>query len=169
MTRIFRLSETFSLRSVIAASAAETDQPFTFLSYTYGRGKGFALKASDTIVLSETAQKIDFAKLGANGDFQNIAAVTIVAGTGVYGNPGYYGEHRQLLFDDLKVHWNGRIPVAHQNGRLSLLSLAHHPMATHPGVADDANHHSAHVAPDGPHPDGLTQHFALPHPEHFGT
>src|SRR5215469_4509257 len=66
-------SESFSLKSMIAASAWNTDAVWDVKSYTYANGS-LSLKASDTMTLSETATKINFNKLGAKGDFTNIAA-----------------------------------------------------------------------------------------------
>jgi hypothetical protein len=135
------LKETFNLDSMIAASAWETNQPFTFISYTYKNHVGFAKKASDTVYLSQTAQKIDFAKLGTGKptDFKNIAAVLIVSGSGSYGNTCSYGTNtyttgNQMAFDDLKVTWNGTIPHGH-GGK---------PVTT--GLLAQFHRHGAHVA-----------------------
>jgi hypothetical protein len=135
------LKETFNLDSMIAASAWETNQPFTFISYTYKNHVGFVEKASDTIYLSQTAQKIDFAKLatGKPTDFKDIAAVLIVSASGSYGNTCSYGRNtyttgNQMAFDNLKVTWNGKIPHGH-GGK---------PVMT--GLLAQLHHHGAHVA-----------------------
>jgi hypothetical protein len=191
------LKETFSLTSMVAASAWETDQPFKFISYTYKNGQ-FITKASDTVYLSQTAQTINFAKMpgGKPTDFQNIAAVTIVSGSGKYGNTCTYGPYgyttgQQMAFDNLKVRWNGKIPQGHQGNEVlkQLLPRAHH-QAPHVAAhlvseAHDAGAASGHVpavhanggefhtemlslAGDGPG-GGLTAQFALPQVEHFGS
>src|SRR5215469_13253129 len=79
------LKETFSLKSMIAASGWNTNAVWDVKSYTYANGS-LSLKASDTMTLSETATKINFNKLGAKGDFTNIAAVLFeLSHTGWYG------------------------------------------------------------------------------------
>ncbi|MGH6877101.1 MAG: hypothetical protein ACREHV_06935 [Rhizomicrobium sp.] len=189
------LSETFSLKSMIAASAAETNQPFDFRSYAYESGKGFSLKASDNVYLSQTPEKIDFAKIGAKGDFQHIAAATIIAGTGTYGNASNYGynSHWQLIFDDLKVHWNGKIPDGHFDAghARTTLPYAHHAIAAHlltgeTGALSEhgaAGSHADHDLGTGYHSmltsldtvlghtdaGDLSAQFTLSPPEHFGT
>ena len=81
------VKETFSLKSMVAASAWETHQPFTFASYTYSeKQKYWVLKASVTVYLSQTAKTINFAKLGKQGDFANIGLLLMKAGSGSYGN-----------------------------------------------------------------------------------
>src|SRR5215469_2986453 len=79
------LKETFSLTSMIAASAWNTDAVWDIKSYTYTNG-ALTLKAFDTMTISETATKISFAKLGHSGDFKNISAVLFeLSHTGWYG------------------------------------------------------------------------------------
>src|SRR5215469_13364969 len=79
------LKETFSLTSMIAASAWNTNAVWDIKSYTYTNG-ALTLKAFDTMTISETALKISFAKLGHSGDFKNISAVLFeLSHTGWYG------------------------------------------------------------------------------------
>jgi hypothetical protein len=183
------LSETFSLRSMLAASAGQTNEQIYLRSYTYG-AQGFALKASDAITLSPTAERIDFAKLGNGDDFKNISAIVISD----YIGSGWYGGHDRgvptyvLKFTDFKVHWNGSIPNGFQAGAGHPgLSGAHHVIAAHLAASDaesnigphnvtdavTAAYHSAiasldvALGPTGPG-DGLTSQFALPQIQHFG-
>jgi hypothetical protein len=192
------VQESFTLNSMVAASGWETDQPFDFKSYTYQKGKGFVLKASDTIYLSQTAQKIDFAKVGNPGDFKNIVVVEIVSGSGKYGNTCSYGPYsytlgNQMAFDNLKVTWNGKIPkgngkpakmafLPHGNGHAGHIATAHL-------VSGDAQHgtnpaahisapvhsgtqigfHSELLPLGGSHTGDLTGQFQLPAIDHFGT
>ncbi|HEX4160650.1 MAG TPA: hypothetical protein VHY79_19440 [Rhizomicrobium sp.] len=189
------LSETFTLKSMVAASAWDTDQPFYFKTYTDKDGQ-FKLKATDTVYLSQTVQTINFAKIGKPGDFQNIVQVTIVSGTGKYGNTCSYGPYsytlgNQIAFDNVKVQWNGKIPKG--DGKLVTTGLpAHaHGHGSHV-VAAQLSFHDAHGttpghvgtpvlsgAQTGFHGEltslgdfdagGLTAQFHLPAIEHFGT
>jgi len=188
-------TESFSLKSMVAASGWETNQPFTINSYTYIGNGDFLLKASDVVHLSQTAQTVNFAKIGHKGDFRNIAAVTISAGTGSYGNTCSYGYRTtgtNLALDNLKVVWNGKIPPA-SAGKVSMTPglLAHaHAHAHHAAqqmMADgnhqsdhengyanashshaDAGHHSQLLSLAGDESGGLTNQFRLPVVEHFG-
>src|SRR5215469_9390382 len=143
------LNETFTLQSMVAASAWETYQNFQFITYTYEKHKGFVLKAKDTIVFSQTAQTVNFAKIGSKGDFTDISGLVIAAGTGSYGNTCSYGKGTtgyQLAFDNLKVKWNGKIPTGHSN----------HKFIMPPGLANHhhtAAHVDAHMARGGAHAD----------------
>jgi hypothetical protein len=159
------LKETFTLQSMVAASAWETNQPFTFYSFTYQEHRGFVMKNvhesngntvyGDTWTLSQTAQTIDFAKppSGFSTDFKNIAAVLIKSGAGgAAGNTCTYGTSTatygtQMAFDNLKIKWNGKIPSG--AGGKELLARPHghtvHTPAPHlvsPAHADatDGNH-----------------------------
>jgi hypothetical protein len=187
------LSETFDLKSMIASSAWETDQPFYFKSYAYEQGQGFVLKATDTVYLSQKAQLINFAKIGKPGDFQNISQVTIISGSGKYGNTCSYGQYgytlgNQMAFDNMKVKWNGAIPksggklathahghAAHIVGPQLVFGDAHH------GTSPDAHTNASGIsgAPSSFHGEtmssgesgsgALTNQFHLPAVEHFGT
>jgi hypothetical protein len=192
------LNETFSLKSMVAASGWETAQPFDFLSYTYQTGHGFIAKASDIVYLSQTAQTINFAKIGKPGDFKNIALVEIISGSGKYGNTCSYGRYgytlgNEMAFDNLKVKWNGKIPTG--NGKVVTTGLSphnhlrgSHGVSAHLVSGDshqganvaahaDATTHSAMQA--GFHTElmslgetqsgDLTGQFHLPAVEHFGT
>ncbi|MGH6876925.1 MAG: hypothetical protein ACREHV_06030 [Rhizomicrobium sp.] len=191
------LNETFSLTSMVAASAWETNQPFEFISYTYKHGKGFVEKAMDTVYLSQTAQTIDFAKIsgGNPGDFKNVAAVLIVSKAGAAGNTCTYGAAyptygNQMAFDNLKVKWNGKIPhggegslvtkglrahlqhrAAHAAAQLG--SAGHHEGPAHEHAAGsvhhaDGNGYHTQLLSLGHDPHGLTGQFHLPAVEHFG-
>jgi hypothetical protein len=192
------LKESFTLASMVVASAWETDQAFNFRSYTYKSGHGFILKASDTLYLSQTAQKINFAKIGKPGDFKNIVAVEIVSGSGKYGNTCTYGRYgyttgNEMAFDNLKLIWNGKIPTD-KNGRLVTKGLATHDhghaahaVAAHLAFGDGQHCPSAAHLEGGGHsgmqtgfhtellslgdsqPGDLTAQFRLPAVEHFGT
>ncbi|HEX3667276.1 MAG TPA: hypothetical protein VHU23_18790 [Rhizomicrobium sp.] len=183
----------FTLKSMIAASAWETDQPFTFYTYHYVKKHGLQLKATDTIYLSQTPQTLDFAKIGHHGDFANIAAVEIVSGSGQYGNTCTYGPYgyttgNEMAFDNMKVKWNGKIPKGnnssvspgHQSHNHSQLHAvtAHVTYGPHHGAHDnghdDAGAHSQTQADshspssiDSSHLGALTHQ--MPPVEHFGT
>jgi hypothetical protein len=184
--RTENIKETFSLVSVVAASAWETNQPFIFIGYVYEPHKGFVQKASMTFYLSQTAQKIDFAQLSnltsTSNPFSNISAVRIISHSGTYGNTCSYGQGHptygnELALDDLKVKWNGKVP--HKAGpppaKPLLLSVHGTP------VSEFVNPHSAqgNAAVDGYHPElrsppshdtaGPAAQFHLPGVEHFGT
>ena len=191
------LNETFSLVSMVAASAWETHQAFEFKTYTYEVHQGFILKASDTIHLSQTAQTLNFAKIGNPGDFTNIVAVEIISGKGKYGNTCSYGPYgyttgNEMAFDNLKVKWNGKIPKG--NGQLVTTGLATHGHGHAHVAAPQLVYGNAHHEADssatgqatghsGPQADfhsellslgdsgsgGLTDQFHLPAVEHFGT
>jgi hypothetical protein len=191
------LSVTFSLKSMVAASAWETDQPFDFRSYTYKAGHGFTLKASDTVYLSQTRQMINFGKIGKPGDFNNIAVLEIVSGTGKYGNTCTYGSDgytlgNEMAFDNLKVKWNGKIPTGHGKLVTTGLAVHDHGRAVHAAAANlvsDDVHHDANPAAHtgaaiqsgaqsgfhtellslGAHAGDLTGQFQLPPIEHFGS
>jgi hypothetical protein len=179
------LLETFSLKSMLVASGAGTGDPVMFSSYTYQGGK-LTLKARDVVYVTPQVQKIDFAKIGGTGDFQNIAAVSMVVGSARYAS--HYGHDLigdGMVFDNMKVQWNGRIPdgnlvpahrhelpphVAHE------LTVSSNAGATHADGSEPArtDYHSAvtsldqilgHAAGHG----GLTGQFVLPAPDHFGT
>ena len=194
-----KLTESFSLKSMVVASAWETNQPFTFNTYTYAKQKGFVLKASDTLYLSQTAQTINFAKIGNPGDFKNIMAVEIISGSGKYGNTCSYGPYgyttgNEMALDNMKVVWNGKIPKG--SHALVTTGLANHaPMhAAHTtpaahlvfgnshhdaGSAASANatahsgtqsgFHSELMSLGGSHAGNLTGQFQLPALDHFGT
>jgi len=191
-------SETFTLKSMIAASGWETAQPFDFNTYTYTKGEGFILKASDTIYLSQKRELINFAKIGNPGDFKNIAAVEIISGTGKYGNTCTYGRYsytlgNQMAFDNLKVKWNGQIPkfsgkfittglAIHEHNHAMHITTAHLTFGdAHNGTAA-APHSDAATAPNpqagfhtellslaNTHAGDLTGEFQLPAIEHFGA
>lgn len=193
------VNETFTLNSMVASSAWETAQPFDFRTYTYKAGSGFVLKASDTVSLSQTAQTLNFAKIGHPGDFKNIVAVEIVSGTGKYGNTCTYGPYgytlgNEMAFDNLKVTWNGKIPKG--DGKTVMKGLAPHLHDGHGGhmlaahvVFNDAHQPASGTAhtdlsghsgtQTGFHSEllslgdsgsgDLTAQFHLPPVEHFGS
>lgn len=169
-------THTFNLVSMVAASAWETNQPFTFISYVYKPFAGFVVKASVNLELSQTAQKIVFADLPSlssqSGDFQDISAIRIVSGAqgGSYGNTCSYGtsEHtygNELAFDDLKITWDGGIP--HGRGHLParpLLAGSHHngaPVAHLVANLHIANGHAAGGAGAHSHHDTGGYHTEL--------
>jgi hypothetical protein len=190
--------ETFTMKSMIGASAWETDQLFEFKSYTYTKGGGFVIKADDSVYLSQIAQTIDFATIGKPADFQHIAALLIVSESGQYGNTCSYGANsyttgNQLAMDNVKVAWDGTIPKGHE-GVLVTKGLSVHPPLRHPHVAPNLvpnlvqpGHHegaaNGHPAALGPHAENNGYHagpmssfaaadpavqFHLPAVEHFG-
>jgi hypothetical protein len=186
--------ETFSLGSMIAAASWSSDQPWLFSSYVYKDG-ALHLKTSDTVYIGQTAEKINFAKLGGGKAFQNIAAFSIQfvnygqQGNDCNGSSTYYG--RQLAFDDIKIRWNGKIPGADAAGHHHMLVppfLGHHqhPTAMPVGWGEHLPSHPHnetiarvfHQNTNGPyhsqllaldHDTTLTAQFVLPQPEHFGT
>jgi hypothetical protein len=191
--RTGNLSKTFSLVSMVAASAWETNQPFTFKSYTYNPHKGFLMKGTVTVYLNQTAQTLNFQKLD-KGAFQDIAAVRIAPGYGQYGSTCSYGTGHptygnQLAFDDLKVKWTKGAPHgAPQAVARPLLGHLQHGGA--PTAHLTANQHAAQALADnlggaahhnagdyhgelmslsGHDASGLTAQFYLPAAEHFGT
>ncbi len=181
------LGETFSLKSMIAASAWSTNQEWTISTYTYGGGS-FHLKGSRNFYLGQTAQPI---KLGAVG--RNIAAFAIVMDDlGSSGISCYYGWPTygyQLAFGNLRIDWNGKIP-AHQAGHhvplpgemvhahhhvtpgpIHSTGAAHAPQAAHTGHAHEgvAETYHTQLLAFGHDPGGLTADFRLPQTEHFGV
>lgn len=188
------LKETFSLKNMIAAASWSDDQPWRFSSYVYKNGT-LHLKASDTIYIGQTAQRINFLKIDGKGAFENISAFTIqMEGYGRLGNTcndgtGAYGT--QLVLDDLKVRWNGKVPVGGAAGHHQMLVPPHLGYHKHPTVMPVPGHeHPSQPAHAGQsvgaphengsgayhtqllllhHDPGLTGEFALPQPEHFGT
>jgi hypothetical protein len=191
-------SETFTLKSMVAASAWETDQPFDFRTYTYTKGQGFVLKASDTIYLSQKKEMINFAKVGKPGDFKDVAAVEVVSGTGKYGNNCSYGRYgyttgNEMAFDNLKVQWNGQIPKKHgpfitkglaifNHGPAANIAAPHLVFGSANNGADSGAHTNSAVAPGdhnalhtelpspgSPHAGNLTGQFSLPAIDHFGS
>jgi hypothetical protein len=196
--RTDNIKETFSLVSMVAASAWETKQPFTFTGYVYETDKGFVKKGSVTYYLSQTAQKLDFAHprvpKGTLHPLSNISAVIIKSASGSYGNTCSYGKGHptygnQLAFDDLKVKWNGKVPHGagqlpgrpllasqHHNGTPAAHVVNLHPAQTH--AAEDASAASHHTTSGyqaellslpNQDPSGLTTQFHLPNVEHFGS
>jgi hypothetical protein len=184
----------FKLKSMIAASAWNGEEGFTFNSYSYRHGQ-LKMKASVYIDVSQGAQTINFGNYGK--DFKNIVAVNILTGVVRNGHPGSYcyegfGTYNyQMAFDNVKVVFANGIP-AHGTAHHALLpvQLLHHQHrgtisgpATHGGSAQHsgASHegtHAAHHADRGYHSqlmsldvDGhdLTARFHLPVEEHFGS
>lgn len=170
-------AHTFSLVSMVAASAWETNQPFTFISYVYKPVEGFVVKAEITLHLSQTAQKLVFADLpnlsSQRADFQNISAVRIISGAqgGTYGNTCSYGQSQhtygnELAFDDLQITWNGGIP--HGNGKMPahplLPGLRHGhgtPAAHLVGVQQAAHGHAVNGPDAASHHDASGYHTEL--------
>ena len=192
------LKQTFSLESMVAASAWETKQPFKFTSYTYEQGVGFVKKASFTVDLSQTAQKIDFSHLptptAMTGAFDNISALIIKSSTGAYGNTcsygaGQYTTGNQLAFDDLTVKWSGGAPkgMGRQPAHPLLANQHHHITpaahlvnlhATQAHAAEggsaglhhaSADYHAELLSLPGHGASGLTAQFQLPDIDHFGS
>ena len=168
----------FSLKSMLVAAGNPSGDPVFFTSYTYSDGK-LIEKARDVVYVTPDVQKIDFAKIGGKGDFQKIAAVFMVVGSARYG--AHYGHAAigdGMIFDNMTVEWNGKIPhgeSAQRHGSALLQQLAHaansggdvgHPDDPKP---DGNQHHAAVVTPDVPSGHaGHSGHFALPEPDHFG-
>jgi hypothetical protein len=183
-------SESFTLRSMLADSGTSIGSPVLFTSYTYQNGV-FAKKASDWMYITPEVQQIDFAKLGGKGDFRNVAAVFMLVGSHAYAmGYGHEAVGGGMVFDNLKVHWNGTIPGGHlEAGRgHSVLPGAHHPVAAHLWPGNTGETAVSGHEPAGPqlhsgsmlasldaalgHADphiALTEQFVLPQPEHFGT
>lgn len=183
-------SESFTLKSMLAESGTSIGTRIILTSYTYSDGT-FTKKASDAIYVTTKVQTIDFANLGAKGDFQNIAAVTMVVGSPAYGMGMSYVHTPSgaMAFDNLKVHWNGKIPDGHVEASRgqSVHPIVHHAIAAHPwfesvGETAASSHGSMDYQPHAGsmltsldaalgHADslgGLTSQFALPQIEHFG-
>lgn len=182
------LSETFSLKSMLADSGADSGVPIFFTSFTYSDGE-LKQKARDVVYITPGVQKIDFAKLGGKGDFQNIAAVYMSAGSAKYG--AGYGHHpigNGMVFDNMKVQWNGSIPDGQfQTARMHIpphqvaQTLSASPYGISPAHLEslissrmECRYHSILNSMDAalghtPQHEGLTLLFALPEVEHFGT
>ncbi len=179
-------TESFDLKSMIAASAWCTNQEWRFSTYTYSNGS-FQLKGTENFYLRQSAQTLHFGKMG-----RNIAAVSVyMMNLGSAGNTCSYGSGTygyQMVFDNMKVHWNGKIPGRDGNGHL--VSLPHHMPQHHAMVAARSHNANAHAsgAAHGAHaasheaggyhsellgfghdPGGLTGQFSLPQIDHFGT
>jgi hypothetical protein len=157
------------------------------------------VKSADqfTVTFSK-AERIDFNTLGHKGDFSNISAVAFeMVNDGQAGNTCTYGTAEygvQLALDNLRVHWNGKIPDPRPASGSDPRLHAHHVIATplaalqqHASASDDhlpGGHSStsgadctawhseltsldAALGHDGA--GGLAERFVLPQPEHFGT
>lgn len=180
----------FTLDSVIAASAWNTDAVWDVESYTR-QGHRLVLKASDKLTISQTAERIDFAKFGHKGDFTNIDAVGFkLIHTGQYGNSCTYHGGRTgfvLCLDAMKVTFSGK--GGHAAGETGLRFSGSSPL--HPHVAALAAFHVSHATVGGEghyslaqtvqteggyqtqlasfgQDQNLTDQFALPGPEHLG-
>ncbi len=172
------LGESFSLNSGVFASAWDSDQPVVLTTFAYANG---ALQKHGTAVLylNQTARTIDFANYGKT--FRHIAAVVISVYPGIAGNQGYYGY--QIAMDNLRVRWDGTIPVhrSHANiehaRHLSPLHAAHHGVPAHgaPCAPEHGVHSPAAHAQTPYHsqlltwthdPGGLSAQFSLPAVEH---
>jgi hypothetical protein len=171
-------TESFTLSSFVAASAWCTHQEFTITTYTYANGT-FTEKGSINEYLSQSAQTIKLGKLG-----RNIAEIHFATdGLGAAGNTCSYGAGTygyQLVWADVKVKWNGKIPTSNGLHTLpghhhvaphaaQIAHAAHVASATHQGSAHHTNsgYHSQLLA-FGHDPGGLTAEFNLPQTEHFG-
>lgn len=170
-------THTFSLVSMVAASAWETNQPFTFISYVYKPVKGFEVKAKVTVDLSQTAQKLVFADLlnltSQRGDFTNISAVRIISGAqgGTYGNTCSYGQSQhtygnELAFDDVQIKWNGGVPRGNGHALAHpLLPGLHHghdaPTAHLVNTLQTAHAHAANGTGTTSHHDASGYHSEL--------
>jgi hypothetical protein len=169
-------TESFSIKSFVAASAWSTNQEWTVTTYTYANGS-FTAKGSENIYLSQSAETVKLGKLG-----KNIAEISIrLDNLGSAGNTCSYGAGTygyQMVWGDVKVKWNGKIPasVGHHN-----IPVAHHHIAPHAAqiahtghVANAAHQSGAHHTSSGYHSQllslhhetGLTSHFNLPQVEH---
>jgi hypothetical protein len=196
--RTDNIKETFSLVSMVAASAWETKQPFTFTGYVYEPEKGFVKKGSVTYYLSQTAQKLEFGHSpgpkATLHSLSNISAVIIKSASGSYGNTCSYGQGHptygnQLAFDDLTIKWNGKVPHGagdpparpllgsqhHHGAPTAQLVNLHAPQVHATDEGNAASHLSAGgyqaelMSLPGQQPAGLTGQFHLPGVEHFGT
>ncbi len=134
-------TESFSLKSFVAASAWSTDQKFRINTYTYASGS-FTLKGTMYAYLSQTATTVKLGKLG-----KNIAAVSFyLLDLGSPGNTCTYGSGTygyQMAWGDVKVKWNGKIPT-HSTGIHAQLPGFHNHHQTAHTVAQLA-HNTSHV------------------------
>jgi hypothetical protein len=182
------IKETFSLVSMVAASAWESNQPFKFTSYVYEPNIGFLPKASVTLYLSQTPQTINFDHLPvpmpiAHG-FDNISAIRIKSETGTYGNSCSYGANQthgnQMAFDDMQVKWSGATPhkmgaqpARPLNANLHRAGAADHAANMHAGQSHasgaEGAHHAENLSLPSHETAALTGQFHLPNIEHFGS
>jgi hypothetical protein len=143
-----KLSESFSLTSAEVASAWDTNAVWDVKSYTYSNGS-LSLKASDSITISQTASKLNFAKIGGKGDFKNIAAVFWeLSSEGSAGNTCSYGGTTygvQMTVDALKVKWNGKIPSGSNSHHVVLGAGMHNGHHVAPHLAAHVAHTTAHT------------------------
>ncbi len=177
------LDETFSLKSMIAASAWNTNQEWQIATYTYSGGL-LHLKGSENVYLNQSASTVRLGQLG-----KNICAFSIVLeNVGGYGTSCGYGPSTgyQLAFGNMKIVWNGKIPHSGHELQGETPHARHHvtpnPINANAGTpAHHAQHGSASASHHGDaawhtqllafghEPGSLTADFRLPQTEHFGT
>jgi hypothetical protein len=170
--------ETFNLKSGEFASAWDSSIEVYFISF-----KGSKEYKSVEVTLSQTPTKVDFAKYGK--DFQKITGLEIYS-TWKGHVSSQYGAGYQIVVDNLKATWNGKLPGAHHNSAHHVAHGVLGAMAAHShgaaglssvgghGSAGTGEHgagfHSVITSLDGAlghHSGGsLTSEFTL---EHFGS
>ncbi len=184
----------FTLLSLMVTDNWSKNQPWEIVSYTDQNGQLVA-KGSDRITTTfSKAETINLGKIGHKGDFTNIAAVAFeIVSAGSPGNTCTYGTATyglQLCFDKIKYRVSRKADLKNDNGQLLTPYMkAHHhqsaphiaalsPEQTHRDAASGSGHNAtaAHASHDYHdqllslgHNAALTDQFAMPHPEHFGT
>ncbi len=184
----------FTMLSLMATASWSKDQSWEINSYTEQNGQ-LVLKASDVVTATfSKAETIHLSSIGHKGDFTNIAAVAFEFLS--YGSPGNtctYGVASyglQLCIDKIRYRWSKKADLKNDNGQLLTPYMkAHHhqsaphiaalsPEQTHRDAASGSGHNAtaAHASHDYHdqllslgHNAALTDQFAMPHPEHFGT
>jgi hypothetical protein len=178
----YNLSQSFTLKSAIFASAWDSKQPVVVAGYGYDGGV-LQKEGSVVLYLNQTAQTVNFAHYGKA--FKNLALVLISVYPGIAGKQGYYGY--QVAMDNLRVRWDGPIPAHHGPVRDWHGHEASHMRFVHCDLAHAASHAQDRGAHDAsttryayhsqllswghdPGSSGLAAKFTLPAVEHvFGN
>ena len=174
--------ETFDLKSFVESAAWSANMKWTLTTYRGGTEVGAMIfYASDAPGTTAVKLKVP-TSIGSH--ITSFALLMDDIGTG--GNScGGYGtpvEGYQLAFGDMKIVWNGKIPVGH--GTSNHTSHQHH-VSPAPLIAHQLDPFTGTVhRPDAHHdaapwhtellalahdPGSLTSQFALPQVEHLGA
>ena len=184
----------FTLLSLMATDSWSKNQPWEFVSYTEQNGQ-LVFKASERITTTfSKAETIKLGSMGHKGDFANIAAVAFeMLSYGLPGNTCTYGTAQyglQLCIDKIKYRVSKKADLKNDDGHLLTPYMRSHHHQSAPHITAPSPEQTHHDAASGPgrnatatlmshdyhaqllsleHSAALTDQFALPHPEHFGT